>query len=111
MNTTEPVARQPPSSVTDKTSPTRTDDPAATIQRAFDKSRGCPDWDTLTEAEQAEAYQIGMTDSRIRKLIGWRDDIERASSTSEQTVRDARQAVHDYIISRVREKAAPNCRN
>jgi hypothetical protein len=108
MNSTKSAARCPSSRVANKTSPIRTDDPAATIQRAFDESRGCPDWDMLTESAQAEAYQIGMTDSRIGKLIEWRDDIESAPSTSEQTVRDARHAVYAYIISRFQEKAVPN---
>jgi hypothetical protein len=65
----------------------------------------------LTESAQAEAYHIGMIDSRIGKLIEWRDDIETAPSTPEQTVCDARHAVYAYIVSRFREKAAPNYKN
>jgi len=92
---------------TDRPTPIRTDEPAATIQRAFDKVPDCPDWDMLSESSQAQAYRIGITDERIDRLLKWRDDVENDDSTSQKTVKEARCALHAYIVSQYREVAIP----
>ena len=78
----------------------RADEPAATIEQAFNQVPNAIDWDTLSEASQARAYKLGFEDTRIENLIAYRDEIEADPSYDQEVVRDVQMVVFRYIISR-----------
>lgn len=87
--------------------PLRADEPGATVERAFDRAPCCPEWEMLSEPSQAKAYQVAFADQRVDRLIEWRDEIENDSSKDQQRVRDARQALCEYIVARFKQSVAP----
>ena len=99
--------------------PSRCDEPAATVEKAFNDSEQVPDWSELDSDSKAMVYRVMMNNEVLHELIDLRDslnttagDVGDVGSIDEQLFSvfgSLDIVIQNYIIRLYHEMAECGC--